>query len=274
MPLFTVDEEKCLRDGLCAAECPAGIIAFKKDTLPSPVEDAEKRCINCGHCVAICPHGALSLASMPSEACPGVDRSLLPSSESFDHMVRTRRSIRNYKQDTLDPDLVEKLIDTARHAPTGSNSQQVGWTVANGREKTHELAALTIEWMKSIMDGKHPLARAYRLERIVGAWMNGQDGILRGAPGLVVTHAPKSYGSGAADCCIAMATFELAAYCNGLGACWAGFLLMAANSSESLVEALNLPKGHVPHAAMMFGNPKYRYQRIPLRKIPEINWIK
>ena len=60
MSLFMIDHEKCTRDGLCATDCPANIIAMNEHG-PEPVEGAEQSCINCGHCVAICPYGALTL---------------------------------------------------------------------------------------------------------------------------------------------------------------------------------------------------------------------
>ena len=78
MALFVVDEKKCKRDGICAAECPTKIISFKDgDPAPSPVKGAEATCINCGHCVAVCPHGALSLEKMPLESCPPVNKDWL-----------------------------------------------------------------------------------------------------------------------------------------------------------------------------------------------------
>jgi nitroreductase/NAD-dependent dihydropyrimidine dehydrogenase PreA subunit len=274
MPLFTVDETLCKRDGNCAAECPTRVIDFKDDgTPPSPSSDPGRTCINCGHCVAVCPHGALSLATMPPEACQSIDRGLLPSAGAFDHMARSRRSIRNYKQVPLPHSLLEQVIDTARYAPTGMNSQMTGWCVANGRKKTEPLAKMTVDWMDHLLGSKHPMAKNYALDKLVTAWKQGYDDILRGAPALVVAHAPKDYMGGSMDCHLAMSTFELAAFSQGLGACWAGFLLMAANSWDPLREALKIPRKSSPHAAMMLGYPEYEYHRIPLRKEAEITWL-
>lgn len=274
MPIFTIDEALCDRDGICAAECPTGAVGFKGDgTPPFPSADSARTCINCGHCVSVCPHGAISLATMPTEACPEIDRGLLPSAGAFDHMARSRRSIRAYKPDALPQSVIEQIIETANYAPTGTNSQQRGWCVANGREKTEPLANMTIDWMDHLLGSNHPLATGYALDRVVTAWKNGYDGILRGAPSLVVAHAPKQYMGGSIDCHIAMTTLELAAFSRGLGACWAGFLLMAANSWDPLREALGIPGDSLPHAAMMLGYPRFSYQRIPLRKKAEINWL-
>jgi len=37
-------------------------------------------------------------------------------------------------------------------------------------------------------------------------------------------------------------------------------------------KALALPEGHVAGGCMMLGYPKYRYQRVPVRKPAVITW--
>ncbi len=141
MTLFTVDHEKCERDGICAAECPMGIIEVKdKESVPHPIEGAENLCINCGHCVAVCPHGAFSLTTMEADTCPAVDGNLLPSFAIVSHMIRARRSIRVYKDKRVGREVLEKLIDTARYAPTGKNTQLVRWLIITNKDTIKELA--------------------------------------------------------------------------------------------------------------------------------------
>jgi len=65
MSLFTIDEKKCKKDGICVAECPLKIIEMKDGTsMPTPTADADERCVKCGHCVAVCPHGAFTHNTM------------------------------------------------------------------------------------------------------------------------------------------------------------------------------------------------------------------
>ena len=45
MALFTVDPRTCNQDGLCAAVCPPGVIAFTAGVCPVPTADAEAVCI-------------------------------------------------------------------------------------------------------------------------------------------------------------------------------------------------------------------------------------
>jgi len=47
MSLFSIDQKKCKRDGICAAECPAQIIVqADKKSFPSLLTNGEEFCIN------------------------------------------------------------------------------------------------------------------------------------------------------------------------------------------------------------------------------------
>src|SRR5665647_3207200 len=72
MELFEVNRQTCNQDGICAAVCPVGIIAFAKGAVPTPVAGAEEICIHCGHCVAVCPTGSLSHRDMAVGDCQPV----------------------------------------------------------------------------------------------------------------------------------------------------------------------------------------------------------
>ncbi len=273
MAFFQIDAEKCNKDGLCVMECPVGILEMKDaDAPPSPLPFAERICLQCGHCVAVCPTGAFSLESMPSEACPPVHKDLLPSLDQYADLVRARRSIRVYRDKPVEREAIERLIDIARYAPTAKNTQQVGWLVVSGKDKVRDLAALSVDWMRHLIDKKDPKARAYGMTGVVRAWEAGKDAVLRGAPALVIAHAPANYAGAVIDSTIALTTLELAATAAGLGACWAGFFMLAAANWQPIVDALALPEGETPTGALMLGYPKLRYRRIPSRKPARIVW--
>jgi nitroreductase/NAD-dependent dihydropyrimidine dehydrogenase PreA subunit len=273
MNRINVDKERCKHDGFCVAVCPRSIIELKDDlSVPRLAAGVEELCIKCGHCVAVCPYGALSLDEMKAEDCPPVRKELALGSEQAEHFFRSRRSIRTYLDKGVEREKLAKLIDMAHYAPTGTNSQQVQWLVINSREQLHTLAGMVIEMFRHLIKEEHPLAKAYRLERFVAAWEDGMDPILRGAPALVVAHAPKGYALAQVDCTIALTFLDLAAPASGLGACWAGLFMMAAAQWPPLEQLLALPAGHACFGALMIGYPKYEYHRLPLRKEATINW--
>ena len=273
MSLFVVDPEKCKRDGVCVAECPAGIIELKdKDAVPTPIEDADELCINCGHCVAVCPHGALSHTSMTPDQCAPVKKEWLLDTNKVEHFLRSRRSIRTYKGKPVDRELLIRLIDIARFAPSGHNLQPVRWRVIYDSNEVRRLAGLVIDWMRHMLKQQPALAQGMHMDRVVASWESGMERICRRAPHVIVAHAPKDERTAPAACTIALAYLELAVPSFGLGACWAGYFNAAANMWPPMEQALGLPEGHISFGAMMVGYPKYKYHRIPLRNEAQITW--
>jgi len=269
--LFTIDEEKCKRDGICAAECPLRLITLREgDKLPEPVEKAERQCINCGHCLAVCPHDAFFLKEVSAEQLPMVDQSLLPQPAQAKQFLTARRSIRAYKKQQVAQSLLADLIDTARYAPSAVNMQPVHWLVVQKPEEVNRLAGLVIDWMRYVIETQPEVARNYNMKKLVDDWDQGTDRICRGAPHLIVAHAPEDLGASQSSCTIALAYLELAAFANGLGTCWAGFLHTASTMFPPLNEALALPEGHKCFGAMLIGYPKYQYRRLPLRKAARV----
>jgi len=268
MSIFIVDQEKCKRCWACLEECPTRIIEFRAPSpVPTMVNEGENFCINCGHCVAVCPHEALSHRAMMPEGCPPMCKDWAPNPEYIEHYMRARRSIRAYKDEVVNRDVLTKLIDIAHFAPTGSNRQPVKWLVVYDRDEVHKLAGQVIDWMKHLAK-ESPSAGYWNC--IVAAWESGVDYICREAPHLIVAHAPK--GGATTDCVIALTYLELAAPAFGLGTCWGGFLNAAANAWPPIQETLALPEGNTSYGVMMVGYPKYKYHRLPLRNEAEIIW--
>lgn len=273
MSLFTINQKKCHRDGLCVAECPAKLIEIiGEEGFPTPIAEAEALCIHCGHCVSICPHGALSLKTMAPGDCLPVRKELFLGPEHCEHFLRSRRSIRNYKEKRVSDDILIRLIEIARYAPTGHNLQPVHWLVIKDSKEIPRLAQLVADWMRGLVNQGAEIAIALHMDRVVEAWDKGMDRILRSAPHLIVAHGLKTLAPVQGACTIALTYLELAAASFGLGTCWAGYFNAAANFYPPLLSTLDLPQDHLPYGAMMIGYPKYAYQRMPLRNAPNITW--
>jgi nitroreductase/NAD-dependent dihydropyrimidine dehydrogenase PreA subunit len=270
--LLEVNEQTCNRDGICAAVCPVGIIRFKKGGFPAPIPAAEEYCIRCGHCVAACPTGSITHRDMPLDRFPPVRKDLALSPDHCEHFLRGRRSIRNYKDLPVPRPEITRLIEMARHAPSGHNSQCVEWLVVDDRGEVRRLAALVVDWMRWTIQNAPEVAGSLHLEATVRRFERGSDVILRDAPVLVVVHAAKENRMAPVACTIALTYLELAATSLGLGSCWAGYFTAAAVTFPPLREALALPGGHQTHGGMMLGYPKHQYHRLPPRLPPRITW--
>lgn len=273
MELLKIDANKCKRDGHCVAECPTVIIHQKdKESVPEMVPGGELTCLRCGHCVAVCPHGALNHIEVPLEACPPIRKEDIVTHEQAIQLLRSRRSIRVFKEKPVEKETFQHLIEIARYAPTASNAQMVEWVVIRGREKVHELAERTVDWMRRILEKDPQPANAPYMPIVVGAWDMGFDAVLRNAPGLVVAMAPKEDPNGMVDLTLALSYLELAAPSLKLGTCWAGLLQGALLSDSSVKQAAGIPEDFPHHYPMMVGYAKPRYYRMPERKTPKILW--
>jgi nitroreductase len=234
-------------------------LALGEEKYPEEVPDAQ--CILCGHCVAVCPHGALTLAALPREDFLPAAKEL-PAPALIDSFLMGRRSVREFKKRPIARKTLEALLEVARRAPTASNSQKVRWIVVGGAAKVRALSAEVIDAMRA--SGSAP--------EMVARWEGGYDGVLRGAPTVVVACAPQEYGWGKQDCAIALTFLELAAEARGIGVCWAGFLTRVAADYPPLRRALSVPEGYAVCGGLMLGEPKYPYRLVPPRKPLSAQW--
>jgi nitroreductase/NAD-dependent dihydropyrimidine dehydrogenase PreA subunit len=273
MALFEVDPDKCIHDGLCQVVCPAKIIELidAEDT-PVPVPDADELCINCGHCMSVCPTGALTLNSMNPSNMPEINPNLMISPEQAEQLLRSRRSMRVYADRPVDRALLERLIAIADSGPSAANIRPVEWLVIHDTQEVKRLGGIIADWMRMMLKEHPEIAGPRHFDRHVEMWDNGVDRLLRGAPHVVLTHAPVSEIWGEVDSTIALTYLELAAYAFGLGACWAGYLKLTAAMYPPMLEALALPEGHHVVGAMMIGHPDLKYARVPDRGTPRLTW--
>ncbi|MBU2514954.1 nitroreductase family protein [bacterium] len=274
MQLLINDESTCKKDGICANECPVAIIRLKDGNgFPEMVQGGEGICLLCGHCVAVCPQGALSHIKVPIEECPPILKEVEISEEQAIQFLRSRRSVRFFKNRPVEKEKIQRLIEAARYAPTGSNSQSIEWTVFTDKTEIRNLAGLTVEWMKNVREANsQAIADFPYIPMIIAAWEMGMDVVLREAPALIIASAPQKNTSGMTDLSISLSYLDLIAPKLGLGTCWAGLLQGGLTSWKPLKDAVGLPEGHSQHYPMMLGYSKYKYFRLPERKLPKINW--
>lgn len=272
MGLAKINSKKCVKCGYCIDVCPRGLLRMAKEGPSQAAEKAELLCMRCGHCVSVCPKGAFSLETMRVSECTPVKRSLNITPDESVQLLKTRRSVRVYKNKKVPRKIIGRIIDAARYAPTGINRENVKWRVVYDKDEVVKLKDLTVRWMKSLVKKKDPMAQLYNFSAMAAACDRGNDVILRDAPHVIVAYGHKADPMADVSCTIALSNLELAVHGQGLGACWAGFLDRALMSYPKLQKALKLPKDHLSRGSMMVGYPKYKYKRIPRRKPADIIW--
>ncbi|WP_207261594.1 nitroreductase family protein [Desulfovibrio sp. Huiquan2017] len=272
MPLFTIDETRCKRDGLCAADCPAGCIVFEKGGLPEPHEKKWAYCLDCGHCMAVCPADAIQLARFDRRSDP-LDRTLDISFDRAEQFLKGRRSVRFFRDEPVDRETFDRLLAVTGYCPSGHNARPTRWVAALGRDKVAGIAGAVVAWMRAEAEAESDLARALHLPGIVRVWDAGMDLICHNAPALAVAVGPKSGITPREDGVIATAYLELAASAGGLGACWCGYLLPATSHDAGVRAYLGLDDGEAVYGALMLGRPARRYTALPPRPAPKVDWL-
>ncbi len=276
MPMFSIDEN-CVKCGLCADLCPAGIIKVGEGGAPFVAKEVEGMCIHCGQCVSFCPKRACYLDFQPEGDRIPVDAGLMPSRESGETLLRSRRSIRRFKDEPLPRGLLERIFETARYAPTASNSQEVRWIVSETRERTKAIASRVIEFFRGSGEsaGAAGGEGANRYAGITKIWDGGYDIITRGAPTVALAVMPTA-NLFHADGAIALTYLELAAHANGVGCCWAGFVTMAAWSDRELCRFVGVRDDETIVGGQMMGFPMPAVamsKLLPPRKKIDVSWI-
>jgi len=257
--MLQVDKAKCIKCGICADVCPRCLVSIESDG-PEVLEPGA--CIGCGQCVAVCPRSALdNIRSSLAQQIPLSDFSGIDEKTAH-YYLRARRSIRCYKKEAVSREKLLKLLDIARFAPTGGNSQGLSYAVFERPEILKKIPPVVIDWVeeqartgsKWCLDSDELYLKNYR---------SGRDVVLREAPCLILATAPKDFKRGGINTHFSFAYVELYAPSLGLGSCYAGLIGRCISAGHKpLLDLLNLPEDKSVTGALMVGYPKYKYKRL------------
>jgi nitroreductase len=230
-------------------------------------------CIACGHCVAVCPFAALDNVRAPLEKQVELGDFPVLDAATAASFLRSRRSIRCYKSELVSRKKLLQLLDIARFAPSGHNSQGLSYLLVEGPEDVRLLSETVIAWMQELITSQSEMARRYHMPAIVRAFRSGEDRITRGAQHVVFAKAPKTNPAAQITAYLALEYVELYATTLGLGTCWAGYVQTCAVHYPPFVERLGISADEHIAGAMMVGYPIYRYHRLPDRNPLEVKWL-
>jgi len=280
-------EDRCNRCLLCVRDCVAGAWRNVKG---EPVMAAPELCSQCGHCVAVCPRSAIFHEALDYRQMTQTDADLLIP-EVYRQIVLGRRSIRQFKNKAVPPELVENILKLASHSPTASNSQNVAYTVISDKtilghlsdrvfgfgkslyEKSQKGMGRIIYFILGILFRDHVARYLDPMDYYIREADKGRDYILHDAPVLILVHGPKKEMFNYENCNIAAANIMNFAHTSGLGTCYIGFLTLAMKFSSSIRNLARIPKDRKVCAALILGYPAYQHSFTTSRKQPPIQWV-
>lgn len=149
MSLITLIEEKCIKCGACVEECPAAVLKMGEN---GPEEINQERCMACGHCVAVCPNEAIDNKKSPLALQVNAKNLVKLNEKEAENFIRSRRSIRSFKEKNVSREKLTKLVDIAHFAPTASNSQGISYMIIDDKEIIKLAVETSVNWLD-----KHPL---------------------------------------------------------------------------------------------------------------------
>ncbi len=259
--LFKVDGEKCLRCGLCVNDCAFKALSAGKDGFPL-MSHAEK-CMRCQHCFAICPAGAITFDGISPKDTPAVGELDLPNDVQIENWMKTRRSVRNFRDEDVDGAVLDKVLKILANTPTGCNAHALTFTCLPDRASLKKFKAAFLSAIEEHREGTKLLPRWLAIPAI--RLRNGREDVFfRDAAGLLIVSCDETAPSVTTpleDVAVACSNFELIANANGISTCWCGFLKLVQNEVPELLEKTLGIRRSTPFYAILFGKGTIRYAR-------------
>ncbi|MCE5322848.1 nitroreductase family protein [bacterium] len=256
---FKVDASLCTKCGLCISDCPSFIIMQDESGFPTIPTEKQPFCLKCQHCLAVCPTGAVSVLGrdpVDSQMISSID---MPSFKQMDHFVRSRRSIRNYKDENVDKALIDKLLKSLAHVPTGCNAQELTFNVIDDKDTMRKFSDTLVDALMNA-GANHTSENPFLLQIMEMPREAVAKMLFRTAPHALIVSAPQDAPCPREDIALALAYFELLAQSAGLGTVWWGLLRRALLIAPEAKPLLGIPDDH-EYYAILFGLPAIEFAR-------------
>lgn len=165
-----------------------------------------------------------SLCFLDNKDCPGQE-SLIesippPQAELFHQLIRSRRSIRRYKPEPLPLEVLKRIVDAARFAPSARNVQSWRFIVVHKPELVKEMNG-TVTWLPGFGPGKGEEPTAF-----------------------IVALGDK------VNCAFAVGNLLLSAHAEGIGTCIIGSV-----DWSRVKKLLKIPEKEQPFVVVTLGYP-------------------
>ena len=156
-------------------------------------------------------------------------------------MLKERRSVRKFKEDKVDREIIKELVATSQYAPTWANTQTARYNIIDNAEVQQKLA----DSMSGFAFNQKTTLRAAGV--VVLSAVKGKSGY--SPTGEIDTKKGDTWAF--FDAGIAAQTFCLAAYEKGIGT-----VILGIFDEDKVAEIIGLPENEVVECLIPYGYPE------------------
>jgi nitroreductase/NAD-dependent dihydropyrimidine dehydrogenase PreA subunit len=173
LPVRTVDPAKCTKCGRCYRSCPTYGYQWRKGEVPHPAGFGgfEQACINCGNCIAVCPVDAIAMTGCfsirsgrykgllekrmapPDPTGAGTAKrfkALAPELTGVERGIYTRRSNRIFREKPVPRELLHRILEAGRFAPSAGNCQPYRFIVITNQKVIKEFERRSMKILRRL----------------------------------------------------------------------------------------------------------------------------
>jgi nitroreductase len=176
-------------------------------------------------------------------------------------IIKSRRSVRNYKQEQISQESLEAIIEAGIYAPTAHNDQPWHFTVIQNHAMLQSINEIT----------KREMANS-PVEWIQTMSLNSGFNVTYNAPTLIVVSGRTDAIAWATDCAAAIQNMLIAAESLNIGSVWLGLLRFFFDQKDE-VQKLGIPEGYTPYYGVAFGYKEKEQATAPKRNMDVVNYI-
>jgi nitroreductase/NAD-dependent dihydropyrimidine dehydrogenase PreA subunit len=255
MSIVGIDKEKCTNCKQCIPVCGRGYFYLGDEG--QVLFNDSLSCNICGHCIAICPEEAITTKNLDDVETIDLGE-IIVESEKFLKLLRSKRSIRRYKSKKVPKELIEKVFEAMRYAPSSSNARVWRYVVLSDPDKIQQLSdeIVKVNYLyMGFQSAEQALAHLQTMNR----------NLFYHAPHVIVLYyrikekSSVMLGLRANDAGIALTYGMLQAETLGLGTCWIGMLQASIPMNKEILKIIGI-KGMVL-GAFTLGYPAVKYLR-------------
>ncbi|MCD6570127.1 MAG: nitroreductase family protein [Deltaproteobacteria bacterium] len=318
LPTFEFDAEKCTHCKACAQACPTSCIQWdeeKKMPYATGYKGMELACISCNTCEAVCPANCIRVRGeyrvvygryktpddKQGEMTPPMpfgDKDLNRDFKDIEKdltetekVIYRRRSIRLFKDKPVPKELIHRIIEAARFAPSAGNNQPWKFVVVTNRDlidKVDKQCAKVLDAIKWMYAGsgtwrkvavsltsylqvnnmdQRPIPAIQKVHQSGGS-------ITWGAPVLIhILKDVRGISNPDLDTGFAAHNLVLAAHSLGLGTCYIGFIASAIKYLPWLKKEIGIEYPYDLVTSVCVGYPKGKLDNPVYRGQVPVEWI-